>query len=174
MLTLHPMARARGGNRVIAAGLVCISALLAACSGDGTDEAGRPDRKDGSPTTSTAPPAVGTDAMCDLFLDIAAGAQAAGASPGDPNATFTPVQWDQKIATTAEIVDVVPPDHRAEAETYLVLVKARADLAAMHNYGVVPNDARQEFISQHGAQQQEVNKLLAFVRSSCNLARITQ
>ncbi len=112
--------------------------------------------------------------MCSLFGDIAAGAQAAKVTPGDPNAVFTAEQWQQKIATTAQIVDVVPADQRAEAEIYLELVKARAELAATYDYGVVPTDARREFMAAHGSQQQEANRLLAFVRQSCNLRGLAQ
>ena len=144
--------------------------LLSSCSSDGDEGAASVTKLT---TTTTSVPA-STDAMCALFGDIAAGAQAAKVTPGDPNAVFTAEQWQQKIATTAQIVDAVPADHRAEAEIYLELVQARAELAATYDYGVVPTDARREFMAAHGSQQQEANQLLAFVRQTCNLRGLAQ
>jgi PBP1b-binding outer membrane lipoprotein LpoB len=159
----------RRGTSPVAA-IACAVLLLTSCSSDGIDRAESVTRQ--TTTTTTAP--ANTDAMCELFGEIAAGAQAAKVAPGDPSAVFTAEQWEEKIATTAKIVDVVPAEHRAEAETYLQLVKARSELAATYDYGVVPTDARQQFIGAHGSQQQEANKLLAFVRQSCNLPALAQ
>jgi hypothetical protein len=150
----------------VLAAIAAATLLLSSCSG-GDDSRGASSK---SGPTTTAPPVSTSGAreeLCALFAAIAAGAQAAKSSPDDPAAIFTAEQWQQKIATTAQVVDVAPSTYRAAAETYLQLVKDRAGLAAAHDYGPIPADALQQFMATHRDQQTQANVLLAYVKQSC-------
>ena len=68
------------------------------------------------------------------------------------------------------MVAAAPAEWRDEAETYLQMVKDRAQLAAENGYvGVqdLPADVRNAFISSHQAMQAEVNRLIAYMGQEC-------
>lgn len=82
----------------------------------------------------------------------------------------TPEGWERRIATNGQIVEAAPAEWRDEAETYLQMVKDRAQLAAEHGYvGVndLPADVRNAFISSHRAMQAEVDELIAYMGAEC-------
>lgn len=160
-------------RHTLAAATFAFAVLATGCSSGSEGDAATSDTTK-TTTTTTAAPEDASDAtegttLCGLFEDIAARAQEAKTTPGDPTATFTPAQWEQKIETTAKIVDVAPVDYKDEAEVYLELVKARSELAAAHDYGVIPTDARTAFMAEHAGLQQESNRLIAYVKETCNL-----
>jgi len=77
-----------------------------------------------------------------------------------------------RIETTAEIVDAAPAEWRDEAETYLQMVKDRAELAASNGYVDVadlPADVRDAFIADHRDEQAEVNELIAYMGAECGV-----
>jgi hypothetical protein len=149
---------------------------LAACSGS-SDSASGKDGSDHAPTTSTTK-AFDLDALCAVFQAIADRARAEGGTPGagpgggGPAQPTTKEGWDRRIAMTAEIVDVAPPDLVDNAKIYLQLVKDRAQLAAENNYVTVENlpaDVRAAFIRDHVDEQQQANELIHYATSNCNI-----
>ena len=157
--------------RVVVGSLVAAAALvLAGCSsGTSSNADGRP-QGDGNVvvTTTTAPTVAGPDstALCAIFNRLAANSAGRDAQF---NAT-TPDGWAQRIATTAEMAAVAPPEWRDEAETYHRMMQDRAQLAAENGYvGVneLPADVRNAFISSHAAMQAEVNRLIAYMGQEC-------
>jgi hypothetical protein len=105
-------------------------------------------------------------ALCAIFDELAAH----GAGPGAQFAASTPEGWQRRIETNRKMVDAAPAEWRDEAETYLQMVKDRAQLAAENGYvGVneLPADVRDAFISSHRAMQAEVNELIAYMGREC-------
>jgi hypothetical protein len=156
-------------TRVVFGSLVVAGALaLAACSSDGGNDATAPSKSDdaaAAPAT-TAPTDSDSAALCAIFHRLAA----SGAGPGAQFNETTPEGWERRIATNAEMVEAAPPEWRDEAETYLQMVKDRAQLAAENGYvGVndLPADVRTAFISSHRAMQAEVNELIAYMGQEC-------
>ena len=162
-------ARVKGRRRLtgLVAVLVVGALALGACSDDGGNEAGaRPGADDEAAVSTTTPAASDSTAICAIFNDLAEG----GAGRGAQFEASTPEGWERRIATTGEIVDAAPAEWRDEAETYLQMVKDRAQLAAENGYvGVndLPADVRDAFISSHRAMQAEVNELIAYMRAEC-------
>jgi hypothetical protein len=145
--------------------LVVATLALAACSGDAGNRAGNNDRGEPNAREETAA-AADSSALCAIFNQLAA----SGAGPGAQFQASTPEGWERRIATTGQIVDAAPAEWRHEAETYLQMVKDRAQLAAAYGYvGVndLPADVRDAFISSHRAMQAEVDELIAFMSSEC-------
>ena len=141
---------------------------LGACSGDGGNDAGAASSANNNDAVATTTPAAASDstAICAIFNQLAA----SGAGPGAQFQASTPEGWERRIATTGQIVDAAPADWRDEAETYLQMVKDRAQLAAEHGYvGVndLPADVRNAFISSHRAMQAEVDELIAYMSEEC-------
>ena len=148
--------------------LVAAALVLAACSGDGGNDAGaRPNTDDKAVVTTTTPAAASDSTpICAIFNQLAAG----GAGPGAQFQASTPEGWERRIATTGQIVEAAPAEWRDEAETYLQMVKDRAQLAAENGYvGVneLPADVRNAFISSHRAMQAEVDELIAYMNAEC-------
>jgi hypothetical protein len=142
--------------------------VLGACSSDGGDDAGSASRSDDQAAVTTTTPASHSDstALCAIFSELAA----SGAGRGAQFQESTPEGWERRIATTGKIVDAAPAEWRDEAETYLEMVKDRAQLAADHGYAAVndlPADVRDAFIGSHRAMQLEVNELIAYMSSEC-------
>jgi hypothetical protein len=164
-------AQARGKGRRRLTGLVAVlvagALAIGACSDDGGNEAGgRPGADDEAAVSTTMPAASDSTAICTIFNDLAEG----GAGRGAQFEASTPEGWEQRIATTGEIVDAAPAEWRDEAVTYLQMVKDRAQLAAENGYVGVNDlaaDVRDAFISSHRAMQAEVNELIAYMRVEC-------
>jgi hypothetical protein len=113
-------------------------------------------------------PAVASDpaALCAIFNQL----QASGAGPDAQFRASTAEGWERRIATTGQMVEAAPTEWRDEAETYLQMVKDRAQLAAENGYvGVndLPADVRTAFITSHRAMQAEVDELIAFMGAEC-------
>ena len=161
------MSRRRWG---ILGPVVVVGALaLGACSdgGDGGGDAkARPESHDRSASVEAAGEASESAALCAIFNELAA----SGAGPGAQFQATTPEGWEKRIATNEAMVAAAPPAWRDEAETYLQMVKDRAQLAAEHGYvGVddLPTDVRNAFISSHREMQAEVNDLIAYMGQEC-------
>jgi hypothetical protein len=95
---------------------------------------------------------------------------ASGAGPDAQFRATTPEGWERRIATTGQIVEAAPTEWRDEAETYLQMVKDRAQLASENGYvGVndLPSDVRNAFITSHRAMQAEVDSLIAYMSAQC-------
>jgi hypothetical protein len=155
--------------RLSALGLVAAGALLlSGCSSDsGTHAAPSRQSNDGVASTATTTVA-GADSteLCAIFNRLAA----SGAGPGAQFNESTPEGWERRIATNTEIVLAAPAEWKDEAETYLQMVKDRAQLAAEHGYvGVndLPADVRNAFIDAHREMQAEVNELIAYMGQEC-------
>lgn len=119
--------------------------VFGACSGGGADDA---------------------DALCAIFNQLVA----SGAGPDAQFRATTPEGWERRIATTGQIVEAAPSEWRDEAETYLQMVKDRAQLASENGYvGVndLPSDVRNAFITSHRAMQAEVDSLIAYMSAQC-------
>jgi hypothetical protein len=137
---------------------------LAACSSGGSEQ--------GSPGVSSTSPTAATDAsdLCTIFGDLAA----SGAGRDAQASPSTPVGWEQRIETTQAIADAAPEEWKDEAETYVQMVKDRAQLAADNGYVAVdalPAEVREAFIAEHRDEQAEVNELIAFMGSECGVSR---
>jgi hypothetical protein len=149
--------------------LVVAGALVfTACSSDtGNDAGARPEADDNVAVTATTA-AAGSDsaALCAIFNQLAAN----GAGRDAQFTATTPEGWQKRIATNEAMVAAAPAEWRDEAETYLQMVKDRAQLAAENGYvGVqdLPADVRNAFISSHQAMQAEVNRLIAYMGQEC-------
>ena len=161
-------------RRALVGALASAAALtLAACATDAARDASPRSARDEVatvPTTTTTIPTAGdTAALCAIFRRLAA----SGAGRGAQFEESTPAGWEQRIATTGEIVEVAPAEWHDEAETYLQMVKDRAQLAAEHgDVGVddLPVDVRTAFIASHRAMQAEVNELIAYMGRECGAA----
>jgi hypothetical protein len=141
---------------------------LGACSGDGDDASSRAARTTTTSASTADGAASDSTALCSIFTQLAAN----GAGPGAQFEASSPESWDRRIVTTRKIVDVAPPEWRDEAETYLQMVKDRAQLAAENDYvGVndLPADVREAFISSHRDMQAQVNRLIAYMGSECGV-----
>lgn len=152
---------------------------LAACSGDDEPATWR----DGPAEVSTSTTRVFVlEAFCASFQAIAAHGRTQGepgqsseATAGQPAGPAQPTSkkaWDERIALTAKIIDVAPPDLVDNAKVYLGLVRARAQLAADHEYALVselPPADRDAFIAEHRDEQLQANEVIAFVRDNCTL-----
>jgi hypothetical protein len=157
--------RWRGG---VGALLVAGALVFTACSSDtGSDAGARPHADDKVAVTATTA-AAGSDsaALCAIFNQLAAN----GAGRDAQFTATTPEGWQKRIATNEAMVAAAPVEWRDEAETYLQMVKDRAQLAAENGYvGVqdLPADVRNAFISSHQAMQAEVNRLIAYMGQEC-------
>jgi hypothetical protein len=144
--------------------------LLGACSGGSADQAA---------TTTSSGATDDTTAMCAVFQGIADRAAEQGGQPNGgptgagPEQPTTEAGWAERVERTAQLVESVPDDYRDEAETYLQLVKDRAELAADNGYALVedlPDDVRTAFIADHRDEQEQANALIAFAKEECDLA----
>jgi hypothetical protein len=157
--------------RVVVGSLVAaVTLVLAGCSSRSSDHAdARPEGdSDVVVTTTTVAEVTGSDstALCAIFNRLAANG---GGRDAQFDAT-APDGWAQRIATTAEMAAVAPPEWRDEAETYHQMMRDRAQLAAENGYvGVheLPADVRNAFISAHAAMQADVNRLIAYMGQEC-------
>jgi len=148
----------------LAACVLPLALLLAACSGRGSDATSTV--KTEATTTTTTAAADDSTALCGIFEQLAAG----GAGPNGQNEASTAEGWERRIATVRKMVDVAPAEWKDEARTYLQMVKDRAQLAAENGYvGVddLPADVRTTFISSHASMQAEVNRLISFMGQEC-------
>ena len=157
----------------LGAALVAGALVLAACSGHGGNDAGASPNTDdrAAVTTTTTTPAARSDstALCAIFNQLAA----SGAGPEAQFRASTAEGWERRIATNGQIVEAAPAEWRDEAETYLQMVKDRAQLAAEHGYvGVneLPAEVRNAFISSHRAMQAEVDELIAYMSAECRVS----
>jgi hypothetical protein len=156
-------ARRLGGyGTVLLAGAI----VLAACSGGGADDADASPTTNDRAVTSTTAPVSDSTALCAIFNQLVA----SGAGPDAQFRATTPAGWERRIATTGQIVEAAPSEWRDEAETYLQMVKDRAQLASENGYvGVndLPSDVRNAFITSHRAMQAEVDSLIAYMSAQC-------
>lgn len=172
----------KAGTVLVAVVVTVVGALaLAGCSGSG--ESATRDEAKAAVTTSTTTSTSTTGefdlaAFCAVFEGIADRARAQGGTPGAGPGGGGPAQptseagWDLRIEMTARIVKVAPPDLVDNAETYLELVKDRAELAAENGYVLVaelPEAARNAFIADHRDEQAQANELIAYATGNCNL-----
>jgi hypothetical protein len=170
------MRKRRTTKRLVAAVTLGGALLLGACSGGSADRA--------ATTTTTTPKitssgaADDTTAMCAVFQGIAARAAEQGGQPNGgptgagPEQPTTEAGWAERVERTAQLVETAPDDYRDEAETYLQLVKDRAQLAADNGYALVedlPADVRNAFIADHRDEQLQANALIAFAKEECDL-----
>ena len=141
--------------------------LFSACSSDGGSRAStRSEADDKSATEVTTAAGAESAELCAIFNRLAA----SGAGPGAQFNETTPEGWELRIATNTAIVEAAPADWKDEAETYLQMVKDRAQLAAEHgDVGVndLPADVRNAFIGSHREMQAEVNELIADMGQEC-------
>ena len=142
--------------------------VLSACSSGGGGSASSGSKRDDEVAVTATTADSGSDpaALCAIFNRLAAG----GAGRGAQFDETTPEGWERRIATNEEIVAAAPAEWKDEAETYLQMVRDRAQLAAEHGYvGVqdLPADVRDAFISSHRAMQAEVNELIAYMGREC-------
>jgi hypothetical protein len=141
--------------------------LLGACSSDsGNRASSRDGADDTAATTATTNAGADSATLCAIFTRLVA----SGAGPGTQFHESTPEGWENRIATNTEIVAAAPAEWRDEAETYLQMVKDRAQLAAENGYvGVndLPADVRNAFVDAHREMQAEVNELIAYMGQEC-------
>jgi hypothetical protein len=142
--------------------------LLAACSSTGASDQTKP-----STTTTTATESADSDSFCTKFRALAAQReQQGGVQPGSMEAVPDGEEgWDRRIETTRELAAAAPAAHRDEGETYVELVRARAELFAAYDYPAslaeIPADATQAFIRDHRDEQQVANRFIEFAKDEC-------
>jgi hypothetical protein len=115
-----------------------------------------------SPSTTATDTSVGLDEYCALFSDIQA-------STSD-SALDSEAGWQQRVAWTEEMARLAPEEYQDQAQVYLTLVLAREQLVSEYGYVSVqelPADVRSAFISDHSAEQEISNELIAFSTSTC-------
>ena len=124
------MSRRRLG--IFASVVLAGSLALAACSGGDRSDASNARSKsdDRSASAEVAGEVPESAALCAIFSQLAA----SGAGPGAQFNATTPEGWAKRIATNEAMVAAAPPAWRDEAETYLQMVKDRAQLAAENGY----------------------------------------
>ena len=152
---------------LVAALAVTAALTLGACSSGGS---GQSNAASGSTTTAATAAASDTAELCSIFGDLAA----SGAGRDAQANPSTAEGWERRIATTQEIADAAPQEWKDEAETYVQMVKDRAQLAADNGYVAVddlPADVREAFIAEHRDMQAQVNDLIAFMGSECGVSR---
>jgi hypothetical protein len=164
------MTRRRAVRR-LATVILPVALLLSACSsGGGSDATSATTASRGAASTTTSTTAADdSTALCGIFQRLADG----GAGPNAQNEALTAEGWAQRIATTEEMVDAAPAAWKDEAETYVQMVKDRAQLAADNGYVSVadlPADVRTAFISSHASMQAEVNTLIAYMGQECQVS----
>ena len=160
---MHRRWRGGLGSLLVAGALV-----FTACSSDAGSNAGERPKADDNVAVTATTAAAGSDsaALCAIFNQLAAN----GAGRDAQFTATTSEGWQKRIATNEAMVAAAPAEWRDEAETYLQMVKDRAQLAAENGYvGVqdLPADVRNAFISSHQAMQAEVNRLIAYMGQEC-------
>ena len=156
----------RGGGRLrFGAWMLALGVVLAACSGGGSSGDVTSAKTESTTTTTTTSPSDSTE-LCKIFQRLAAG----GAGPNGQNEASTADGWAVRIETTEDMAKAAPAEWKDEAETYVQMVKDRAQLAAENGYvGVddLPADVRSAFVSSHSEMQAQVNRLIAFMKQEC-------
>ena len=121
-------------------------------------------------TTLTSAGAEDLDAFCAGFAELAE-----GRVPGDPSrldlgdgsAEDAAAAYAAQRATVEEIAAVAPEEMRDNAETYVEVIDARAAAAAANPGEDLTPEERIAFAEGRMAQQQEINDLLAYARTTC-------
>lgn len=114
-----------------------------------------------NPTTTTATTGPASS-FCQAFR---------AASESDLTLT-SKAAWDQRLALTAALVALAPPEQQANAQVYLQLVAARVQLVSQYNYVSVqqlPVDVRNRFIADHQSQQAQSNVFIDYAATTCNM-----
>ena len=154
------------GRLRLGAWMLALGVVLAACSGGGSSGAVTSAKtKKSTTTTTTTSPSDSTE-LCSIFQRLVAG----GAGANGQNEASTADGWAARIETTEDMAKAAPAEWKDEAETYVQMVKDRAQLAAENGYvGVddLPADVRTAFISSHREMQAQVNRLIAFMKQQC-------
>jgi hypothetical protein len=145
-----------------------LALLPLACSDDGDTSTGT---DDSTPTTEQAAEATTTTEAAATGDDLAAFCAAFPQLGGDAqDQALTAEQWEARIANVEEIAAVAPAEVEAQAEAYVAMNEARAELAAENGYVAateLPADARQAFIGENRELQQQVNELIAYMQEHC-------
>ncbi len=113
-----------------------------------------------SPTTTAATTGLASS-FCQAFR---------AASESDLTLT-SKAAWDQRLAITAALVALAPPEQQANAQVYMKLVEARVQLVSQYNYVSVqqlPVDVRNKFIADHQSQQAQSNIFIDYATTTCN------
>jgi hypothetical protein len=166
-----------GMRRITAVGVLAAVLLLGGCSGDGDDEATGTDTStetadatdDSTPTAdvvqdeadSGGETAGDLDAFCDAFPELGGDAQ---------DQALTAEQWELRIANVEQIAATAPDEISAQADAYVEMTEARAELAAENGYVAandLPAEARQAFIATARELQAQVNELIAYAQEAC-------
>jgi hypothetical protein len=145
-------------------GLSCgLVALVSACGGEPAASPERDAQSD--PSTTTAAAAIDSSDFCEIFRGFSARRQEAGAGG---ERYEDEAAWTQGIENVERMAAAAPDEIASEAETYVELVRARAELAASYGYEPVPADVKLQFGRDHAALQQEANELIAFAKAECS------
>jgi hypothetical protein len=147
--------------------VVAMALLPLACSDD--DDGGTATSDDSTATTQVeAPTSTAAEVAEPSLEDFCAAFPELGGDAQDR--ALTAEQWEARIGNVEEIAAVAPDEIEAQAEAYVQMNEARAELAAENGYVAasdLPADARQAFIAEYGDLQQQVNELLAYMREHC-------
>jgi hypothetical protein len=165
-----------GMSRVLSATLLLTATLTSAACTTGDDGAAL-----AAAATTAAPATPATtvvaagdtedlDAFCAGFAELAE-----ARVPGDPSrldlgdgsAEDAAAAYAAQRATVEEIAAAAPEEMRDNAETYVEVIDARAAAAAASPGEDMTSEERAAFAEGRMAQQQEINDLLAYARTTC-------
>jgi hypothetical protein len=161
-------------SAVLVTGLLLVAG--AACGDDGGSSADRSvpasttETTESTGTTETSETGEAAAGEPDLETFCAAFPDLGG--QGAESTAMTAEQWDMRIATTEAIAASAPDEVAEQADAYVVMMQARAELAAENGYAAATDidpAVRQEFIGEVGALQQQVNELIAYAQAECGL-----
>ena len=78
--------------------------------------------------------------------------------------------WDKRIQLIESLILKLPDDWKGQGQTYLKIVKARAELLGQYNYippQELPNDVLKAFIDKYYEEQKQADKLIDYLKTVC-------
>ena len=78
--------------------------------------------------------------------------------------------WDKRIQLIESLILTLPDEWKGPGQTYLKIVKARAELLGQYNYvssQELPNDVLKAFIDKYYEEQKQADKLIDYLKTVC-------
>jgi hypothetical protein len=151
--------------------MAAVVLLPLGCTDDGTDGASSDDsvavttttERDSATESDVAGSADGDlEAFCAAFPELG--------GRGAESVAFSAEEWEDRIATTEQLAAGAPEAIAAEADAYVQMMRARAELAAENDHAAatdLPADVRQAFVDEHADLQSQVDDVVSFGREQC-------
>lgn len=78
--------------------------------------------------------------------------------------------WDKRIQLIESLILTLPDEWKGSGQTYLKIVKARAELLGRYNYvssQELPNDVLKAFIDKYYEEQKQADNLIDYLKTVC-------